>query len=101
MSRYIVFEIIGHETGPDEVEESINSSVFHLIGEMNLALYDYRFLKEKYSKNRGIIKCSAKGLNTIRAALCLTKKIGGKEAIVNVKGVSGTIKTASRKFLVH
>lgn len=99
MSRYIVFEIIGPEISPDEAEYYINSSVFNLIGEMNLALCDYRFLKERYSKNRGIIKCNAKGLNAIRAALTLTKNIGEKAAMVNVKGVSGTIKTASRKFL--
>lgn len=99
MSRYIVFDIIGPEIGPDEAEDYINSYVFDLIGEINLALCDYRFLKEKYSKNQGIIKCNAKGLNQIRAALALTKNIGEKAAIVNVKGVSGTIKTASRKFL--
>lgn len=99
MSRYIVFEILGQEIGPDEAEYYINSSVFDLVGEINLALCDYRFLKEKYAKNRGILKCNAKGLNQIRAALTLTKNIGEKAAMVNVKGVSGTIKTASRKFL--
>ncbi len=99
MSRYIVFEILGPEISPDEAEDYINSSVFNLIGEINLSLYDYRFLGEKYSKNQGIIKCNAKGLNAIRTALCLTKNIGEKAAMVNVKGVSGTIKTASRKFL--
>lgn len=99
MSRYVVFDIIGPEISPEEAEYYINSSVFDLIGEINLALCDYRFLGEKYSKNLGIIKCNAKGLNQIRAALTLTRNIGEKVAIVNVRGVSGTIKTASRKFL--
>lgn len=99
MSRYIVFEIIGSEIGPNEAEKSITYSVFDLLGELNLALYDYRFLKERYSKNQGIIKCSQEGLSPIRAALIMTRKMGEKAAIVNIKGVSGTIKTASRKFL--
>lgn len=99
MSRYIVFDIMGQKMGPDEAERSINSELFDLLGEINLALYDYRFLAEKFSGNTGIIKCNSKGLNPIRAALCLIKRLDGKESVVAVKGVSGTIKTASRKFL--
>lgn len=99
MSRYLVFEIMGQKMEPDEAERSINFELFDLLGEINLALYDYRFLAERFSGNTGIIKCNSKGLNPVRAALCLIKRLGGKEATVAVRGVSGTIKTASRKFL--
>lgn len=99
MSRYIVFEIIGPDVCLDEAEDFINYSIFHSLGELNLALYDYRFLKERYSKNRGIIKCSTEGVNPIRAALILARKMGEKTVMVNVRGLSGTIKTASRKFM--
>lgn len=99
MSRYIVFEIMGQKMGPDEAERSINFEVFDLLGEINLALYDYRFLAERFSGNAGLIKCNGRGLNPVRAALCLIKRLDGKESIVATRGVSGTIKTASRKFL--
>ncbi len=99
--RYIIFEIIGEN--PVEygsVVSSVWNKLFELYGdfgtsEMNMWIIENLFSMEK---QRGVIKCSHKEVEKMRTALTLINIINEVKVIVNVLGVTGTVKSAEKKY---
>ncbi len=105
MSRYIVFELLtdGRTAfSSDEAASAITKAVLLEIGSTGAALAEFRVMRERFEPKlqRGIIKTNIKGITGVRAALALITNIGGQKVLVNVRGVSGTIKSGMSKFMV-
>jgi RNase P/RNase MRP subunit POP5 len=94
--RYIAFEIIGAEMSRNDVIKALDLA---FRGTPNLQP-NQSLLKLVFydaGSQRGLLRCGHKQVDEVRAAIT-GGEIGEKKASFKVLGVSGTIKTAKRKF---
>lgn len=92
--RYICFKVHGVTALKKDVETAILSRVQRWIGEKNYALSRIRLLS--YQDGQGILSCTHKHCQDIKAGIMLTNEIQKKKVRVEVFKVSGTIKNAKR-----
>lgn len=99
--RYIAFQVISEQKvlGSD-VFSSIWHALLNFLGERGVAEANVWLSKPNYDdvKQIGIIKCSHMSVEQVRTALALVQRIGDTRSIINVLGVSGTIRAAKAKF---
>ncbi len=93
--RYIVFEIVSKTPVKllELVSEAVQNSVLSFIGTKGTAKTGLMMLKDRFDmpKQTGIIKVNNKYVNDLKAALALIKEIGGQDAIIRSRGVSGVL----------
>ncbi len=99
--RYVIFELIGEN--PVEYGSVVNAvwtKLFELYGEFGTSDMDMWIIENLFSmeKQKGVIKCSNKEVEKMRTALTLINMINEIKIIVNVLGVTGTIKSAEKKY---
>lgn len=99
--RYIIFSIIGEK--PVEygyVVSAIWNKLFELYGDFGTSETDMWIIENLFSmeKQRGVIKCSHSEVEKMRTALTLINMISEIKVIVNVLGVTGTVKSAEKKY---
>ena len=87
-----------------EFIKALNSRILYLYGVVGASEIDARLLKNYYFSNegkgvKGIVRCNAKYVEKLRYALITIDNIEGKKVSVDVVGVSGTIKSATSKYL--
>jgi ribonuclease P/MRP protein subunit POP5 len=113
--RYIVFEILcGHEVRFRSLTSAIWSELYTLFGEngtsktglwlVTLAACppegDLGHVADKLKIYRGILRTNEQSTGIIRITLAFITEIDRNSALIQVLGVSGTIKTAQRKYLM-
>jgi len=99
--RYLAFHIISEEK--ILLQDLINTiwhSVLNFLGESGASEASLWIPKDIYEEKRqiGMIRCSHKNVEHVRAALALIQRIGDTRVVVKVLGVSGTMKAARTKF---
>ena len=108
--RYIVFEILSEgEVEKGEFLKELWNSLYSLFGETvasSCKLWLIDFDKEDdafedFKVYTGIVRCAHKKTDEVRAALACIPSVGGKRMSIRVRGISGTIKAARRKFIKH
>ena len=101
-SRYLVFELISEEKiGYSDVVNAIWNSMLSLLGELQASDAKVWLIQNLYDENeqRGIIKCRHDFVERMRSVLSLIQLIGEKRVVINILGVTGTIKSAKNKYL--
>jgi len=75
-------------------------SILNFLGEFGASEAEIWIVRNLYDerKQSGMIRCSHRYLEKIRAALSLIERIGDTRVIIKVLGVSGTIKAAKMKY---
>ena len=100
--RYLTFEIISESPiqFSDFVNVFWNSSVL-FIGEIGSARASLWVVKDLWDQKqqKGVIKCSHRSVEKIRLVMSLISRIGDERVIVNVFGVSGTMRSARTKIM--
>lgn len=102
--RYIVFEVISKgDFSYDELSRSIWFTTLAFLGELGASSCGIKLIRNLWDERtkRGVIRCFHNKIEEIRSALTMIRKIGNEDVIVHVLGVTGTIKSAKRKFLGH
>jgi ribonuclease P/MRP protein subunit POP5 len=95
--RYIAFRLIANgELEAKEVVLAIRENIISLFGEY-FSTHSGIWL-EYFDGKHGILKCYHTALEKVKVAITLMGKIGEKEVIPIILGVSGTIKRC-RKYL--
>lgn len=98
--RYIAFELISEKTQKEQdVVKSVISSVLKLFGTTGASETNVWLIEFNAAKQNGLLRCSNKALQKVLAAVTTITKIDEKKTVMNVLGVSGTIKKAKGKFL--
>ncbi len=104
--RYISFESISKtRLSRDDVISLIWESSLNFHGECGTSKFDLWIMKiweiESFPDNkiRGIIQCNRNEVSNVRAALLLITKFKGKPVVFHTLGISGTIKSAIKKFI--
>jgi ribonuclease P/MRP protein subunit POP5 len=96
--RYIAFEVDSEETvKPKDLAVEILYCQSSLLGDkgtsvnrLKLIFFDGRF---------GLLRCSYVSVEESRAVLATVYSVSGIRAAVRIKGISGTIKTATEKYI--
>ena len=100
--RYIIFEVISEQKIEfEELIKAVFSYTINLIGILGVAKTNFRFLHDLYDreKQRFVLRCLPKDVELIRFALSLITEINEKRVCIRSIGVTGTIKSARRKYL--
>lgn len=93
--RYMAFEVIGAEISENYLKKTfyrLSNSMRRLSADdpmLKLVLYDA-------GSRRGLLRCSHKQVDVLKSEIV---KICGKEPVLKILGVSGTIRSGKRKFL--
>ncbi len=99
--RYIAFEILSEEDIDfGDLINALWSSILDLFGEVNTGEIDFWLVKDAWRKKtkRGLIKCSHRHVSEVRLAMALINRIGESEVSIRSLGVSGTMKSAKKKY---
>lgn len=98
--RYIVFKIIcEEEIDFDSFRKNLSIICLKLFGEVTVSKMKLWVIKNLYGDNRGVIKVNRDFVEHLRLCLSLIKEIDGKEVIIAIEGVTGTVDSAERKYL--
>lgn len=90
--RYVAFEILSQKVFTfKQASELILDSALKYCGVKGLAEMGLVFLKEKFKKNKGVIKVSTKNIDSLRASFCIASIIDDKPVILRSLGVSGVL----------
>lgn len=100
--RYIVFKVLSEK--PIEYIELVQSiwrSFLNFLGELKTSELNIWIMKNLFDQKmqRGLIRCSHKEVEYIRGALALIEEAGEIKILIKVEGVTGTIKSAKKKYL--
>ena len=99
--RYLAFRIISeNKVNYNDLSNTIWHSILNFLGEFGSSEADAWIIKESYKEDEqiGLIKCSHISVEKVRAALALVQRIGDTRVIIQILGISGTIKAAKKKF---
>lgn len=99
--RYLAFEIISESDV--EFVDFVNvawNSILTFIGERGASKSGIWFVKDLWDpkQRKGVVKCSYRAVESVRASLALITRIGDNRIIINILGVSGTLRSAKTKF---
>lgn len=101
-SRYVVVEVLSERAvALEDFTSALWQSMLGFLGELTTSearLWPIRNLWN-LKEQRGVLKCSHDRVEHLRAALALITMVGESRASVRVIGVTGTIKSASNKYL--
>jgi ribonuclease P/MRP protein subunit POP5 len=101
-SRYVVVEIISEKAITfEEFTSALWQSMLGFLGELTTGEARIWPIKNLWNirEQRGVLKCSRDRVEHLRLALALITMIGESRAAVHITGVTGTIKSASNKYL--
>ena len=101
--RYLAFEIISKTKikAFSEVSKAIWASALGFVGTKGSASLGIKLFMDKYNDNsqRGLIRVSHAGLDTLKASLALITKIEEQPVIVRSLGASGILAKAQKKYI--
>jgi len=99
--RYIAYQVLSEEKIIyNDLATAIWHSILNFLGEFGASEAEIWLVRNLYDekKQAGIIRCSHKYLERIRASLSLIDRIGDARVVIKVLGVSGTIKATQMKY---
>ncbi|AXV36920.1 MAG: ribonuclease P [Methanobacteriaceae archaeon] len=106
--RYIAFEAISESyLNRDDIISVIWENSLNLYGECGTSNFDLWVMKvwnkkEKHLKNyyiKGVIQCKREEVDRVRAVIAIVTKYRGKRVVFHTLGISGTVKSATEKFI--
>ena len=100
-NRYMAYQVIAEKKILfADLANAMWHSMLNLLGESGTGKTNIWILKSAWDENNqtGLIKCDHTAVEHVRASLALIQRIGDNPVIVKVLGISGTIKSAKKKF---
>ncbi len=81
-----------------DIINAIWNSILQVFGEYGASQTNLRSIKYDPQANYGVLRCSHGALDVVKAAVASIMRINGKKVAIQVLGVSGTLKSLSKKF---
>lgn len=97
--RYLALKLLGASINKEAFWSSLIAMYLRLYGEYGLSKANLRLIE--FRKDTAIVSVSHRSLPKLRAALTFMKDIKGEKLLIQVLGVSGTIKKLRAKFLAE
>ena len=98
--RYIAFELESdseEEVKRGDLVGEVYSSQMSLLGDLGASENRLRLIT--FDGRFGIFRCSHRRIEESRAVLATVHTVGGTRVAIRVRGVSGTIKAATEKYI--
>ncbi len=98
--RYVAFEVISrHNPAKEDAMKALYESAAQAFGELGTAKMAMKFISDKWSGSKGIVRINKDSVNQMKAVFCLVDNVKGNPVIIRSLGVSGTLKKAGRNYL--
>lgn len=99
--RYLALRVLGeHFVSKRDVVDAVWSAVLQLFGEYGASQASLTFIEYNSDRSWGIVRCSHRALEMVRASVASVTEINGKPVAIDVLGVSGTLKALRKKVLL-
>ena len=96
--RYLAFEVDAEgEIWSKDLVEEIYSSQLSLFGDAGVARNRLKLIS--FRNGHGLLRCHHRHIQETRAVLAAVCSIKGTRAAIRTKGLSGTIKSATEKYI--
>jgi len=100
--RYLALKVLSEQPiGKRHIVDAVWNAVFQLFGEYGASQTNLTFIEYNSEKSWGIVRCSHRALEMIRASVASVTEINGKPVAIDVLGVSGTLKALRKKVLLQ
>ncbi len=98
--RYLVFEYISKAViSPEDAGKTIMKAAREFLGDLGVAGAGLKIIKDKYKKNRGIVRVNHKFVDHVRASFCFVNEVAGNPVQLRSIGASGILKKAQIKYM--
>ena len=98
--RYLVFEFLSQKAiVAGDAYKAVSRAAKEFLGDFGLAGAGLIFIKDKYKKNRGIVRVNHRFVDHIRASMAFINEVQGEPVIVRSVGASGILKKALQKYM--
>ena len=96
--RYLALRVLSEGSiSKKDVIDAVWTAVLQLFGEYGASQSNLTFIEYNSEESWGIIRCSHRALEMIRASIASVTEINEKSVAIHVLGVSGTLKALRRK----
>lgn len=97
--RYLLFRLVSDTAfSPEIVAAEIERSVREFFGDVNVLLAFPRLIAFDPKRMMGVVRCSSRWVDQVRAALALTVRIEGHVSAFLVVRSAGTIESLRKRF---
>lgn len=104
--RYLAFEVLSEKSlNREEVISLIWGAVGDMYGACGVSRFDLWIVKVWHCKVtgqniiKGILRCNRAEVDSLRSVFPVINRFKGKRVVFHTLGVSGTIKSATRKYM--
>jgi ribonuclease P/MRP protein subunit POP5 len=96
--RYLAFRVVSEQSvNKRDVTDAVWNAVLRLFGEYGASQINLALIEYDQEKSWGIIHCSRRTVEMVRASIASITEINEKSVAIHVLGVSGTLKALRRK----
>jgi len=97
--RYLAFKIVSEQpVNKRDVADAVWNAVLQLFGEYGASQTNLALIEYDQEKSWGIIRCSHRAVEMVRASIASVTEINEKPVAIHVLRVSGTLKALKRKI---
>lgn len=99
--RYLALRVLSEQSiSKRDVVDAVWNAVLQLFGEYGASQTNLTFIEYNSEKNWGIVRCSHRALEMVRASVASVTEINGKPVAIDVLGVSGTLEALRKRVLL-
>jgi len=96
--RYLALRVLSEQSiSKRDVMDAVWNAVLQLFGEYGASQTNLTFIEYNQEKSWGIVRCSHKAVEMVRASVASVIEINGKSVAIDVLGVSGTLKALRKR----
>lgn len=96
--RYLALRVLSEQSiSKRDVMDAVWNAVLQLFGEYGASQTSLTFIEYNQEKSWGIVRCSHKAVEMVRASVASVIEINGKSVAIDVLGVSGTLKALRKR----
>ena len=96
--RYLAIKVLSEQSiSKRDIVDAVWNAVLQLFGEYGASQTNLTFIEYNSEKSWGIVRCSHRALEMVRASVASVTEINGKPVAIDVLGVSGTLKALRKK----
>jgi len=99
--RYLLVKILADKAITDRAFSlRLDAAVEHLYGHVGLAEISPRVVSYNHERSTALVRCSAEGVQKLRATLALITEIENNRTAAFILGVSGTIRSLRQRLSI-
>lgn len=99
--RYLALRVVSEQpVGKRDVVDAVWNAVLQLFGEHGASQTNLSFIEYDSEKSWGVVRCSHRAVEMVRASIASVAEINGKPVAIHVLGVSGTLKALRGRALL-